>query len=176
MNNRYIPGAMTASREHRGRPGDVSGPEPPHFLAPVAGDPQVPLLARPRLWARLDEASPGALVLVSAAPGYGKTTLVADWLAHAAPRKQHLWLTMSEDAEPTRFWKLVIEAFGSIDPELPTDDFLAAMSSADPMPAGMPRVFVEALARQEPDITVVLDDYHADHGSTALLRPAAAAA
>ena len=59
------------------------------------------MLARPRLWARLDEASPGALVLVSAAPGYGKTTLVADWLAHAAPRQQHLWLTMSEDAEPT---------------------------------------------------------------------------
>ena len=58
----------------------------------------------------------------------------------------------------------MIEAFGSIDPELPTDDFLAAISSADAMPAGMPRVFVEALARQEPAVTVVLDDYHADHG------------
>ena len=47
VNNRYFPGAMTAPREHRGRPGDVSGPDPSHFLAPVAGDPQVPHAGAP---------------------------------------------------------------------------------------------------------------------------------
>jgi len=129
------------------------------------------LLARPRLRARLDEAAPGALVLVSAAPGYGKTTLVADWLAQAGSRPQRLWLNLGDDAEPRHFWTTMIEAFGSIDPKLPTDDFLAAVSSADPMPAGIPRVFLEAVARREPAVTVVLDDYHAEHGTPHCCQP-----
>ena len=128
------------------------------------------MLARPRLWERLDEAAPGALVLVSAAPGYGKTTLVADWLARADIR-QHRWLSLGEDADPRQFWNQVIEAFGSIDPELSTDDFLAAVNSADAMPVGIPRVFVEALARREPAVTVVVDDYHADHGMPHCCEP-----
>jgi ATP/maltotriose-dependent transcriptional regulator MalT len=153
---------MTAPREHRGRSGDVSAPEPSHFLAPPAGDPQVPLIARPRLRARLDEAAPGALVLVSAGAGYGKTTLVADWLATAGRRC--LWLSLADDADTVRFWTLVIEAFGSIDPELPTNDFVAAMTAAERVPAGLARAFAEAVARRRPSVTMVLEDYHVDHG------------
>ena len=162
---------MTASREHRGRSEDGSRPEASHFSVPRAGDPLVPMIARPRLRARLDEAAPGALVLVSAAPGYGKTTLVADWLAHAEQPQQHLWLNLGEDAEPRRFWRLVIDAFGSIDPELPTDDFLAAVASAGEMPPGIARAFVEAIARRRPTVSVIFDDYHADHGTAQCCEP-----
>ena len=127
------------------------------------------MIARPRLWARLNEAMPGAMILVSAAPGYGKTTLVAEWLEKAD--RVHRWLNLAEDTDPRRFWRLVIEALGSVDRELPTDDFLAAIASADALPPGLPAVFLEAVARRRPNVLVVFDDYHAEHGEAHCCDP-----
>ena len=42
------------------------------------------LVARPRLSERLDRGTESALTLVSAPAGFGKSTLVAEWLAAAA--------------------------------------------------------------------------------------------
>ena len=65
----------------------------------------------------------------------------------------------------------MIEAFGSIDPELPTDDFVAAVASAEQVPAGLTRAFAEAVARRSPSVTLVLEDYHADHGVAHCCEP-----
>ena len=42
------------------------------------------LVARPRLLERLDRGGESRLTLVSAPAGFGKTTLLADWLARTA--------------------------------------------------------------------------------------------
>ena len=39
------------------------------------------VVARPRLTARLDEGCRGGLVVVSAPAGFGKTTVICDWVA-----------------------------------------------------------------------------------------------
>ena len=65
----------------------------------------------------------------------------------------------------------MIDAFGSIDPALPTDDFLAAVASAGEMPPGIARAFVEAIARRRPTVSVVFDDYHASHGTAQCCEP-----
>ena len=146
---------MTASREHHGRSEDVSRPEPSHFSAPRAASlwsaDRAP--APPRTPGRGRARRPGAGK--RAAPGYGKTTLVADWLARADVR--HLWLNLGEDAQPRGFWELGIEAFGSIDPELPTYDFLAAVASAGEMPVGTACAFVETIVRRQPTVSVVFE-------------------
>src|SRR5437588_7764934 len=49
--------------------------------------PRAGLVARPRLIERLNQASAGKLTLVSAPAGFGKTTLLAEWLATAKPGK-----------------------------------------------------------------------------------------
>ena len=47
--------------------------------------PRPGMVPRPELTARLDEANARRLTLVSAPAGWGKTTLVGDWLADRAP-------------------------------------------------------------------------------------------
>jgi LuxR family maltose regulon positive regulatory protein len=56
------------------------------------------LVLRPRLSERLDRGTTSKLMLVSAPAGFGKTTLVAEWLAAgpAAPAGERLaaWLSL----------------------------------------------------------------------------------
>jgi LuxR family transcriptional regulator, maltose regulon positive regulatory protein len=54
------------------------------------------LVPRPRLSERLDRGTASTLVLVSAPAGFGKTTLVAEWLRVASS------LTCRKDAIDTR--------------------------------------------------------------------------
>src|SRR6266581_3497428 len=59
-------------------------------------------LPRPRLFSLLDEAATRPIVWVSAAPGSGKTTLVASYLE--TRRRRHLWYQMdSGDADTGTF-------------------------------------------------------------------------
>jgi LuxR family transcriptional regulator, maltose regulon positive regulatory protein len=78
------------------------------------------LVVRPRLFARLDEGLGSPLMLVSAPPGFGKTTIISEWLRRrsghllkpadgdlaqtAVPRIRAAWLALSEEEnESTRF-------------------------------------------------------------------------
>jgi LuxR family transcriptional regulator, maltose regulon positive regulatory protein len=76
------------------------------LLPPAPG---VRLVGRPRLLRRLDERlRPGCrLTLVSAPPGFGKTTLVSAWSATArglAPHPAVAWLSLDErDNDPLLF-------------------------------------------------------------------------
>jgi len=68
---------------------------------------------RPRLSERLDRGTASKLVLVSAPAGFGKTTLLAEWLAArpAALAGERLvaWLSLDRgDNEPASFWGYVI--------------------------------------------------------------------
>lgn len=68
-------------------------------------------VARPRLWARLDAVRrSGGAVWVAGAPGSGKTTLVASWLA--ARRLRSAWMRIdADDADlPTLFLHLAAAA------------------------------------------------------------------
>lgn len=65
------------------------------------------LVARPRLYARLDAGLEGVLTLVAAPAGSGKTTILADWLhaqEHAEQPSGVAWLSLdSGDNDPVRF-------------------------------------------------------------------------
>src|SRR5512136_1536487 len=70
------------------------------------------LIPRPRLLDRLDEGLERPLTLVSAPPGYGKTTLLAAWAGRAAERgtmRGLAWLTLDAgDNHEGRFFAYVI--------------------------------------------------------------------
>jgi hypothetical protein len=80
------------------------------------------LVARPRLYARLDAGLEGVLTLVAAPAGSGKTTILADWL-HAQEQAEQpsgvAWLSLdSGDNDPVRFLGYLTAAIQHVVPEL----------------------------------------------------------
>lgn len=75
------------------------------------------VVARPLLTARLDEGLTRPLTLLSAPPGFGKTTLLREWLAQSKPRAT--WLALDAgDNDPVRFWSYFIAALQQVDPAI----------------------------------------------------------
>src|SRR5579863_5812484 len=77
--------------------------------------PRPGVVLRPRLSERLDRGTTSKLTLVSAPAGFGKTTLLTEWLAAgpAAPGGERLaaWLSLDRgDNDPASFWAYVIAA------------------------------------------------------------------
>src|SRR4051812_43461577 len=79
------------------------------------------LVARPRLIERLDTAlEPGRkLSLISAPAGFGKTTLISDWIERRVlgqPSRQVAWLSLDDgDNDLPRLLSHVIAALQGID-------------------------------------------------------------
>jgi LuxR family maltose regulon positive regulatory protein len=63
-------------------------------------------VTRPRLSERLSRGAESALTLVSAPAGFGKTTLLAEFLAAAASDgRSAAWLSLDRrDTDPALFW------------------------------------------------------------------------
>jgi LuxR family transcriptional regulator, maltose regulon positive regulatory protein len=118
------------------------------------------LVRRPRLVARLGESLQRPLTLISAPPGWGKTSLIAEW--HAGQEHASLaWLSLDEgESDPVRFWTAVVAALQTVQPNT-GEDALALLRS--PQPPAIPSI-VAALLNDLvglPEQTVlVLDDYH----------------
>ena len=127
------------------------------------------LVARPRIAERLDTTLDAGhrLTLVSAPAGFGKTTLLGDWLTDLDQRQGHTrvgWLSLDDgDNDLTRFMAHLVAALQSA--ELDVDAaVLESLSTASAAAALTPLVNDIARAgEQEPgkQWIVVLDDYHA---------------
>jgi len=113
---------------------------------------------RPRLERTLDAGRSGVLTVVTAPPGFGKTTVVAQWVERdPAPT---VWLTCdAEDDDPRRFFAYVL---GGIDAHLPGVGRDAADRLTSPHEVPLTSVLTDLLNdlhRSEP-VVLVLDDYH----------------
>lgn len=132
------------------------------------------VVARPRLVSKLDEGATRALTLISATAGFGKTTLITEWLKQRAesgttaslhPQTPHreslVWLALdADDNTPTRLLRHVIGALQEIAPEWGKE--VTAQLDADLVPNAQvtPDALLNELnALTEPCI-IVLDDYH----------------
>src|SRR5713226_9916383 len=76
--------------------------------------PHQSLVSREPLLARLDEGLEHKLTLLSAPAGFGKTTLVSEWIATRSERHDSppvAWVSLDAgDNDPVRFWRYVITA------------------------------------------------------------------
>ena len=76
------------------------------------------LVARPRLIERLSRGAESKLTLVSAPAGFGKTTLLAEWLAGTPDGERPVaWLSLDQDDnQPASFWTYLVAALQTVAP------------------------------------------------------------
>jgi ATP/maltotriose-dependent transcriptional regulator MalT len=113
---------------------------------------------RPRLLRQLHAATSRELVLVCAPAGFGKSTLLADWV-RSDPRPV-AWLSLDEgDNDPVRFWRHVAAALDTVRPGVAGDLVGPGTSSVQ----AVVTMLVNDLAEATEDLLLVVDDYHVIH-------------
>jgi LuxR family transcriptional regulator, maltose regulon positive regulatory protein len=129
------------------------------------------LVVRQRLLQRLNLGLQrgSRLTLISAPAGYGKSTLIVEWI-HAArgarpsapsPATQFCWLTLDErDNDPARFLRYFIAALQSAGSDLGQEALgLLELPGQPPYDACL-AILVNDLAAYPGSVALVLDDYH----------------
>lgn len=122
-------------------------------------------VVRTRLLQKLQHSGGGSLCLVSAPAGYGKTTLVSQWL-HYQPQ-QFAWLSLGPEHDVLDvFWQYAIQSLQQIQPNLGREAQTIWLQSPRRNYASVVISLLndlDALAeRNQSDdpITLVLDDFH----------------
>ena len=123
------------------------------------------LVPRPRLSERLDRGTALKLMLVSAPAGFGKTTLLTEWLAAgpAAPADERLvaWLSLDRgDNDPASFWTYVIAALRTVASGVGESALALLQAPRSPPIATVLTALLNDLGAIAGDIVLVLDDYH----------------
>jgi LuxR family maltose regulon positive regulatory protein len=161
----------------------------PPLLAPKLQLPRLPagLVPRARLLAQLDAGLERKLTLLVAPAGFGKTTLVRQWLDQNDERRtqndegsnvllhrssliaQHFkvaWVSLDEgDNDPMRFWRYAITACQSLDGQVGQSALALLATTLQPPFEPLPHEmllspFLNDLTLQTRHSILVLEDYH----------------
>ncbi|MEP6979197.1 MAG: LuxR C-terminal-related transcriptional regulator [Nakamurella sp.] len=118
-------------------------------------------VARPRLTVRLDGGMDAALTLVSAPPGFGKTMLLAEWLAlQASDGRAAAWLSLDHrDNDAAVFWTYLVTAVSNAAPGV-GEGALAILQSPQPRAEAVLSSLLNDLTAVPNHVVLVLDDYH----------------
>ncbi len=127
--------------------------------------PRLKIVLRPRLIARLNEGLSAAgrpgLTLISAPAGFGKTTLLSEWLAGC--KLPVAWLALDEaDSDPARFLVYLVAALQTIAAHV-GEGVLASFDAAGPQLPPIQSILttlLNDLSAIPDDFILVLDDYH----------------
>lgn len=132
------------------------------LLVPGARDGQV---VRPRFDDLLARGARSSLMLVSAPPGFGKTTLLATWLrGNAGSGQRHAWVSLDErDRAASSFWTYTLLALERAVPGSCSGALSLLRSGQAPIETVLAGVLNE-LSVLPDEVSLVLDDYHLADG------------
>src|SRR5919112_4759716 len=121
--------------------------------------PQPRVILRPRLVEQLNEGQHRRLTLVSAPAGFGKTTLLSEWIGGG--QRPAAWLSMDEgDNDPSRFLAYLVAALQTIAANV-GEGVLGALQSPQPPPTeSILTALLNEITIIPDDFVLVLDDYH----------------
>jgi LuxR family maltose regulon positive regulatory protein len=149
------------------------------YIPPIPSDPstglRARLVSRPHLVERLDEGFRRGckLTLVSAPAGYGKTTLLSEWVANC--EWPVAWVSLDEgDNDPVRFWTYFVAALQTVRADIGEVALVTFQSPQPPPIESILTAVLNQIAEVPNPFALVLDEYHTIrvqpiHGALAFL-------
>jgi LuxR family transcriptional regulator, maltose regulon positive regulatory protein len=117
------------------------------------------VVSRPRLLERLNAGLHRKLTLISAPAGFGKTTLVSEWVEGID--RPTAWLSLDEgENDPTRFLAYLVTALQTIAATLGEGVLGVLQSSQPPPPEAILTALLNEITTLPDQFVLVLDDYH----------------
>jgi len=119
---------------------------------------------RPCLIERLDGGLQSRLILVSAPAGFGKTSLVSEWVAgrsHLNPEVRPAWLSLDEaDSDSARFLAHVVAAVRTVAADV-GQSVMDMLQASQPAPTEtILTALLNEISSLPHGLVLVLDDYH----------------
>ncbi len=119
-------------------------------------------VARRALLQRLDESLMSHHLLLCAPAGFGKTTLLAQWLYRC--QQQVAWLSLDDsDNNPTRFLSSLIAALQTLLPGIGKPSLQLLQAPSVPNWESVLILLINALVETSHNLVLILDDYHLIH-------------
>src|SRR5258708_30563721 len=145
--------------------------DPAELLSTKLAPPRLPsaLVARQALLDRLEAGLARKLTLVVAPAGFGKSSLVAEWLAARGDQGPgssagpgYGWVSLEAgDNDPVRFWNYFLTVCRGFQPSLGKAALSALRAAQAPALETLLTPFLNELARLPGRRLLVLEDYHA---------------
>lgn len=120
------------------------------------------LITRPILLGKLDQALEFPLTLVIAPAGFGKTTLLSQWIsarARADLRDRVAWVSLESEYDARQFWTSIITSLQEVQPKL-GESALASLETSQPPIHVILRALINDIADAAQEFVLILDDYH----------------
>ena len=117
------------------------------------------LVPRPRLIKQLSEGMCRKLILISAPAGFGKTTLLSDWIHQG---EMHVaWLSLDRsDNNPEDLLTYIVTALQTIEADIGRTVLTSLQSPQKPTVESILTYMINDIVPVEKDFVFVLDDYH----------------
>ncbi len=124
---------------------------------------QPSLVRRPRLVQHLESGYQARkrVTLISAPAGFGKTTIVREWIASADGGKPFSWLSLDDgDNDPVRFLIYLVSAIRKIHGEIGRSALAVLQSSQVTVLTDLVETLINEISSETEPVLIVLDDYH----------------
>ena len=114
---------------------------------------------RPQLFKRLNQGLDNKLILISAPAGFGKTTLLSEWVASCS--LPVAWLSLDEgDSDPSRFIAYLVASLQTLAPNIGARVLAVLQSPQLPPLEQILTALLNEITTIAGNIVLVLDDYH----------------
>lgn len=115
-------------------------------------------VSRQRLTERIQTGANGRVTIISAPPGFGKTTFLSAWLAKAQTIKVAWYSLDEDDNEPRRFFAYIA---ASLSPIEPVSSLELLLEAGVPNPRELTVALINDISEfSSKSVILVLDDYH----------------
>lgn len=129
------------------------------YIPPI----QSSLVRRPRLVQSLEHGYRLGkhVTLVCAPAGFGKTTLVREWIKSSEPGKPFGWLSLDDgDNDPVRFLIYLVSAIQKVNAAIGRTLLPSLNSSQVPPLTELVEILINEISSESNSFLIVLDDYH----------------